>query len=151
MPSAARIAVLAAAIAVTAVVVILSSGGDDSAGPERGVTLADVLGEPERYLGQQVTVSGEVARLAVARGAFTIGDRVSPREDDLIVVPPPSGRSDPGELDEGSIVRVRGTVRRAATRSDDEDLLFEDEEDDALDEFEGEVAIDATRVDVLRP
>lgn len=66
-------------------------------------------------------------------------------------MPPPSGRSDPGELDEGSIVRVRGTVRRAATRPDDEDLLFEDEEDDALDEFEGEVAIDATRVDVLRP
>lgn len=81
-----QLTVAVVAIAVTVAFVIVVRGEDDSAGPERSVTLNAVLAQPEEYLGDEVTVSGEVEDLVVDPGAFTIGDRVSPREDDLVMV-----------------------------------------------------------------
>ena len=149
--SALRIALAALAVAATVAFLVVVSGDRDSAGPEAGdTTLRALLAEPERHLGDVVTVSGEVARLDLRPGAFTIGDRVAPQENELFVLPTRSAAFDPAAVDADSVVRVQGTIRRVTTDDDeDDDLLFDDEEDDAFDEFEGELAIKATRVDVL--
>ena len=136
------------AVVATVVFLIVVTGEDESAGPESGVTLGDVLDDPEGNLGREVTVSGEVKHILVDPGAFTIGDRVAAREDDLVVVP--RRRAGRVEVDATSVVRVHGEVFRLPNPPDEDDVLFEDEEDDALDEFEGEPAIAATRVEVIR-
>ncbi len=151
MTTPARIALAAVPIVVMAVILIVMAGDRESAGPELGTMLQDVLAEPDEHLGETVTVSGEVARLDPIPAAFTIGDRVSPQENELFVLPTRSSSLATGVLESDSVVRVEGTIRRitrdAAT---DDGLVFDDEEDDALDEFEGELAIEATRIDLLQ-
>jgi hypothetical protein len=43
---------------------LLAARLGESAGPEDGVTLRDVAADPARYVGQSVTVSGEIAENA---------------------------------------------------------------------------------------
>jgi hypothetical protein len=147
--TAIRAAIAAVAVAVIVVFLVIVTG-DQSAGPERGVTLADVLDDPEEYLGRTVTVSGEVDRLVIGARAFTIGDRLATTdEDDLLVIPRQSARAGAEAVDVASVVRVEGVVRRFTTPVEDDDLLFDDEEDDALDEFEGEPAIVVTDIELV--
>ncbi len=153
MTSAVRVAVSAVAIAVTVVFLVVVSGGNESAGPERGeTTLRELLENPDDYVGETVTVSGEVNRPDVATGAFTIGDRVAAQENELFVLPTEASGFDRHEVAASSVVRVAGTVARIEPALDeDDDLIHDDTEDDAFDEFEGELAVKATRVEVLEP
>lgn len=87
---------------------------DESAGPNTGVSVQDVVEDAEDYLGEQVTVSGEVGEVEFRTGgaepgrtAFTIGDDAF--GTNLLVVEPGAVR---GFLDEDSVVQVTGTVRR---------------------------------------
>ena len=150
---AVRFALAAVAVAVTVAFLIVVTGGEnESAGPERGdITLRDVLENPEDHLDQTIVVSGEVNRLDVATGVFTIGDRVHAQENELFVLATRSSGFQRDELSEDSVVRVQGTVRRIepALHGDD-DLLHDDTEDDAFDGFEGELAVKAARIDVLQ-
>jgi hypothetical protein len=105
---------LAVAIAVAAVLV--TSGGE-SAGPEDGVTLGDVVAEPHRYDGQTVTISGEWAENTYfsptdASVALVIGDDA----DAKLLVVPDLGVDVP-RLDDDTVVRVRGKVH-ALTEGD---------------------------------
>ncbi len=89
------------------------AGGDDSAGPERGVTVEDVAedeafgddGFADGLAGQQVTVSGNVSEVVSASAVRLGGDDFG--GDGLLVV----GVSKT-DLDEGDDVRATGTVRK---------------------------------------
>lgn len=148
---AIRFTIAAVAIAVTVAFLIIVTGQNESAGPERGdITLRELLDDPEDHLGQTVVVSGEVNRLDVATGAFTIGDRFIAQENELFVLATRDSGFRRAELSEDSVVRVQGTVRRIEPAlHDDDDLLHDDSEDDAFDDFEGELAVKATRIELL--
>ena len=86
---------------------------DDSAGPERGVTVEDVAdadafdddGFADSLLGQQVTVSGNVSD-SLAHNAIRLGGEDFGGDGILVIqVTAPSIR-------EGDNVRVTGTVRK---------------------------------------
>jgi len=95
---------------------------DDTAGPETGVTLNEIVDEPGSYYGQTVTVSGEIGEMTplqdefgdVAGGpegsegaAFTLGgDSLG---EQLLVVNADGATS---RLSEDGVVQVTGTVRR---------------------------------------
>ena len=145
-----RLALGALAVAVLVAFVVVVAGEDDSAGPERGLSLRELLDDPGQHLGDVVTVSGEVARLDGRRGAFTIGDRTDAQENELFVASVQATGFDAGRLREESVVRVTGEVRRITERERQDDPLFDDTEDDAFDEFEGELAVDAERVEIVR-
>ncbi len=86
--------------------------GCASEGPNVGVTVDDVTGNASEYMGQNVTVSGEVDE--VYPGAFTIGGEGF--GDELLVIVPstaqtPGGRTGPMAYQEDDIVQVDGTVR----------------------------------------
>jgi hypothetical protein len=107
----------AAVVAVAAILGVVIASGGESAGPENGVTLSDVLSEPTRFDGDTVTVSGEWAENRYfdpedASLAIVIGDDSGQR---LLVVP--SLGTDLPRLDEDSVVHVRGTVH-ALTEND---------------------------------
>ncbi len=144
-----RFLLAAVGIAVTVAFLVVVAGEDESAGPDPGVTLSDVLDDPEDYLGEVVTVSGEVERLDPRPGAFTIGEQPDAQENELFVLPKADSGYDPQRLDADSVVRVEGRVRRVSPPEDDDGGLHDDYEDDAVDEFEGELGIDATRIEVL--
>lgn len=105
---------LLAFLLVAAVVVAfwIWTNDDDSAGPERGVTVEDVADEQafdedgfaDDLTGRQVTVSGNVSEVlgnsAVRLGGDDFGG------DGLLVI----GVSQP-DIDEGDDVRVTGAVR----------------------------------------
>lgn len=82
------VAAIAAAIATIAAVVVGISWlapDDEPELPENAIAASEVLAHPERYLGREITVTGEVDVLT---------DRVlSLADEDLIVVSAPPGRS----------------------------------------------------------
>jgi hypothetical protein len=110
---------------------------DDSAGPERGVTLSQVADEPEDYLGQTVTISGEVEE-RWAR-AFTIGGGALGEE--VLVLPKAGVTVPPVTTDDRAddVLQVTGTVRVV---DDDNRAALGDE----FDAWDGEPAIIATSV-----
>lgn len=85
---------------------------DDSAGPERGVTVEDVAasdafdgdGFADSLLGQQVTVSGNVSEM-VGQNAIQLGAEDFGGDGILVMQVTASG------ISEGDDVRVTGTVR----------------------------------------
>jgi len=140
--------------------------GDDSAGPERGATIAEVVESPGEYVGEQVTVSGTVGALApfddgvgeplpeetpAAPGpgalAFTIGGDVV--DEQLLVV---SADGTPFRVvTETSVVQVTGTVRRFTRERFAEvygDGLFDD---GLFQEFGGRPVLVASSVDPTVP
>lgn len=83
---------------------------DESAGPENGVTLNDVVDDPARHEGRTVVISGEWADNGFlspddAGTALVIGDDA---DETLLVIPEP-GVEVP-RLGEDTVVRVEGTV-----------------------------------------
>jgi hypothetical protein len=109
---------------IVAIGIAIWAAVDDSAGPEVGVTLEQIAQEPADFLGQTVTVSGEVDEFvalggaadqvtdqAGARGAsgvaFTLGgDAVG---EQVLVI---GTNGEQRFIDEDSVVQVTGTVRQ---------------------------------------
>jgi len=151
---------------------LIACGEEESAGPESGgggagsaaeeepaqgagaqpgeVTLGELLEEPERYAGQEVTVSGAVADSSVngeenALASFTLGERV---DEDLLVLPVSAGTVPAAGISDGQVLRVTGKVVRIDERLEQEDdFLYEAGDDRFLMEFENEVALAATSVE----
>jgi hypothetical protein len=141
LAAAAALGLLAAVVVIVAAFALLDQ---DSAGPETGVTIEDVADEPERYVGQTVTVSGEVDEV-VAPNAFTIGD-----DDELLVVIPRLGpAANPAALEEDdAVVRITGQVASLELPTFEE--LADADLDDALFEgLEGEPVLIARSVEQL--
>lgn len=152
---------------------LLGACGDDSAGPDAGVTTGDLeeverrvgvledrvgaleenegagVGEdPPELVGQTVTVSGEVTRTVDTRGFVLSGENGENFEQ----FGPEIGEgilvvsaSDPG-VTEGDVVQVVGTVQQFMM-SDFEDELGIDLDDDLYGEFEGQIALMADSID----
>ena len=82
---------------------------------QSGATVSEIEDEPEQYVGQNVTVSGEVAKV-YGPGNFTIGGDDFSNEELLIVVPATArvsgGSQNPAMVAEGDVVQVSGQVRR---------------------------------------
>lgn len=142
--------------------------GDESAGPEatgagtggctaeteglpqqREVTFDELNSTPKRFVGQAVTVSGEVQRVVVSPGAFTLGTRGD--QDPAVVVLPTRGATIPEErISKGDTVRVEGIVCPVSeVIGERDDFLFEDDEGFNADEAfeESRAGIAASKVD----
>ena len=113
-----------------AVALAIAPGLTRTAQAQAGATVSEIEDEPEQYIGQNVTVSGEVADVYGA-GAFTIGGGDFFGEELLIIVPTSarvSGSSQSSaKVAEGDIVQVSGQVVRSvvAEIENDYDLGFD--------------------------
>jgi hypothetical protein len=91
---------------------LFALGACQSEGPNVGVTVGDIEGDPSTYIGQRVTVSGDIDD--VYASSFTIGGRGFGGEL-LIIVPPDAQLSGSHSNDQpyadDDIVQVTGTVR----------------------------------------
>ncbi len=133
--AAAIVGIIVALVAVWVVLAAL----DDSAGPERGVTLEQVADEPDELEGRSVTVSGELAEFVVPGRAFPLGEGFA----DTVLVVPATGTQVP-PLEEDDVLQVTGTVHarfEPAELDDETDLAVEDE---IFDPFDGRPVIVAT-------
>ena len=117
---------------------------DDSAGPERGVTLEQVVDQPERFVGQQVVVSGSIAEMNLRPRAFGLGGELG----ELALVIPQEGTGWDHTVTAEDDVRVTGTVR-IFHRADWRDELNMGGDDVFLDPFEGQAMIYASKVELL--
>ena len=143
--------VLLAGLGVAVVGLALVPNLDESAGREQGVTLNDVVADPAAYAGDAVTVSGEYAENDHfspddADIAFVIGDDAGHR---LLVVPR-TGTTVP-DLDENTVVRVRGVIRVVGSGADTgavEGLLLQG---GVLEPDDTEPILEATSVEYLLP
>ncbi len=168
--------VLATAALAPAALGLLACG-EESAGPEAGgggqggvtdqqgtgapqqpreVTLDELNTNTRRFVGRKVTVSGEVQRVVVSPGAFTVGS-TGDENPAVVVLPTKKAKIPSDRVSEGDTVRVQGTVRPvSAWISQDDDFVFEDqetfnEEQELFEEFENRVGIAATKVDARIP
>ena len=153
----ARKRALAAPIAV-ATAIGLAACSDDSAGPEAGASVEDVVeSDPDEnddteWLGKTVTVSGEATEV-VNPSAFRIGgDDLG--GDSVLVVSSTADFTEMGAdvsedaVDADTVFQVTGTVREMEVASL-EDEYGVDYDDAAFDEFEGENVIVADQVSTL--
>ncbi len=139
--------------AAAAGLLLLAGCGDDDTGDD--VSIEDVTEEPgldygplgqvveggDQYVGQEVTVTGEVTA--------QIDDRVfhiaaEPDTDGLLIV---SQEPIVDELDSDDVVEVTGTLREKNADSFEEE--FGMPYDDAFADLRGRHAIDATSVEVV--
>lgn len=138
--------VLAAALVTGAAVWL--GGRDEDAAAQPGLTLARVVGEPERFVGQTVTVSGRV-RDALPPSADSDYAVVlaGPGGERLLVVPQQAGTL-PDDLQPGTMLRVRGPVRIVGgdEASPEREVL---PEGGVIDAFRGRAAIYATTVEEI--
>lgn len=143
------------AAAAAGVVLFAGCGDDDSAGPEEDVSVEDVTEEPgldygplgqvvedgDQYLGQEVTVSGEVTAQVDDR-VFHIASE--PPTHGLLIV---SEEPIVDRLDRDTAVRVTGTVRELAASTFETEFGLSYDED--YDSFGGRHAILATDVEII--
>ena len=135
--AAALVGILVVAVAAWIVLAAL----DDSAGPERGVTLEQVADEPDELEGRSVTVSGELAEFVVPGRAFPLGEGFT---DTVLVVPATETQVPP--LEEDDVLQVTGVVHarfEPAELDGETDLEVEDE---IFDPFDGRPVIVATSI-----
>lgn len=130
------------------------AGGDtegDSSGPGTDADTEAFFGDPESYLGEQVTLTAEVTEV-LATSDIGAGFRVA--GEGGRAVPVLSATPSP-QLDRGDVVQVTGTVTEVQRDSFEADFglaadaLF----DDAgawFDEAEGEVAVSAATIEQVR-
>ncbi len=110
-PTSRLVLVVAAAVIAIGATTALLLRSNESAGPERGVTLGDVTGDPGGYSDRPVTVSGEMAENDYAspadlRIAFVLGDDADRR----LLVLPSATAAVPRDVGEDTVLRVRGRV-----------------------------------------
>ena len=111
---------------------------ESSDGPERGVTVNEVVGQPEEYLGRRVTVSAEVEQL-LSDHALLLSD------DKLLVV---SAGFGPAVMEEATAV-VTGTVQRFELRSIEAELGV-DLDDGRFAPYEGRPVVVARVIRMVR-
>jgi len=125
---------------------------DDSAGPERGVTVEDIAetdafdddGFAGSLIGQQVTVSGNVSEVVGATAIRLGGDDFG---GDGILVVQVSGAG--ASVTEGDDVRVTGTVRDFDAAAFERELGSDVYEDDIYDPWVDENVLVASNVTEL--
>lgn len=125
--------------------------GELEGGAVAGGDSAAASGDEADIVGQEATVSAEVSEVLTSNStgsAFRIGGESGPPVAVL------SG-SAPEGLDANDTVRITGTVQRITRESFEQDFgLAEDELFDDVDgffeEFEGQLAISATEIEVLQ-
>jgi hypothetical protein len=110
----------------------------DTDGPERGVTIHDILDDPGRYVGRTVTVSAEAEHVFTPH-AFKLSDA------DLLVVSARPLRF----VAEEATAHVTGTVRIFEIGAIERELGV-DLDDGALNEYAGKPAIAARSIRVVR-
>ncbi|MDQ4132721.1 MAG: hypothetical protein M3179_05815 [Actinomycetota bacterium] len=123
---------------------------DDSAGPERGVAVDDVAesdaldedGFTDSWVGQQVTVSGNVSEM-VGQNAIRLGGDDFGGDGILVIEVTASG------ITEDDDVRVTGTVRDFDAAAFERELGTDVYEDDLYDRWEDEVVLVASNVTEL--
>ena len=142
------------AAAAAGLLLLAGCGDDDDTGDD--VSIEDVTEEPgldygplgqvieggDQYIGEEVTVTGEVTA--------QVNDRVfhiaaEPDTDGLLIV---SQEPIVDELDSDDVVEVTGTVREKDADSFEEE--FDMPYDEAFTDLRGRHAIDATSVEVVR-
>jgi hypothetical protein len=129
-----------ALVAIGALVVVTFVLDDaDSAGPGRGAAVREVASDPADYVGEVVTVSGQVQN--AIPGGFVLGQGTDARL--LVVYAREVGT---GGLGADEAVRVTGVVRRVDQA---EPELISPRARGVLSEFEGEPMIIASRVRLL--
>lgn len=127
--------------------------------PPSGVTVADILTNPQQYTGQQVTVEGAIAQIVVEPGVFTIGKGgvESPGVEDaageLVVLPTQGTQISDEDISAGNILRVQGTVQLISDNiAEEDDFLFEESGDtSSLEQFQDQPAVVATQVQWDKP
>lgn len=129
-------AVLIALVVAVAVWIVVFLLQDEATTPATGVSIGEISDNPSLFLGETVTVRGDVTRL-VGGSAFLVGEA----GNELLVV----GAQLPEAVSEGDSVQVRGRVRSVAVPELEEELAV-DFEDDLLTPFAGKPAIAATSV-----
>lgn len=105
----------------------------------QSVTVAEIIGNPTTYVGQTVTVSGEVNRVLNTR-SFTLGD-----EGLLVVLA--SNLPDQTSLTNDHVVQVNGAVRNFVVKDLESEYGF-DLQDDLYVDYANKPAIVAQRVDI---
>lgn len=129
-----------------------SNSPDDGGNTRPGVGLDDLLADPQAFLGQEVTVSGEINRLwtPVDTGA---GFQIAGDTGDPITV---LSADQTEQLDANDVVEVEGTVTAIRESTFEEDFgiaadeLLEDP-DGFFTDVEGQLGIAADRVEILEP
>lgn len=160
----------AAALALApAAVFSISACSEDTAGPEEGAAVEDVVeeepaaeepledegvepydgvydstfyGEYDSYIGEVVTVSAEVNEI-ISPNAFTIAGTDDTTVEELLIV----HNLDAAEVEQGLTVAVTGTVEEAFVITDFEDEYGVDLDDELYADWEQQRYIDATGVD----
>ena len=133
-------------------------GGGQQQIPASGVTVADILSNPQQYTGQQVTVEGEIAQIVVEPGVFTIGEGgvgepgdegVQEGLGDLLVLPTQGTQVSDEDISAGNILSVQGTVQIvSANIAEENDFLFEEAGDaPSLEQFQDKPVVIATQVE----
>jgi hypothetical protein len=120
----------------------------DEAG-ETNVTIREVLRNPDSYLNDEVTISGEVVETIVEPGAFTIGTSGAENDEQLIVLPTADAQYPEDALEVGDVVIVSGAIE-TVTDAEPNRFLYEEAEPNAgfLGRYVDRPGIVATSVDV---
>jgi hypothetical protein len=129
-----------------------SDSPDDGGNVLPGVGLDDLLADPQSFLGQEVTVTGEISELWTTADSGAVFRIAGDAGDPIAVVSPDFA----GQLDGSDDVEVTGTVTAISSGTFEEDfgaeadaLLADPEEFFA--EVSGEPALAAEQVEVLAP
>lgn len=136
------VGVVVGLIAVIAVIWIVVEATEPDA-PDVGVTVGDITENPTAYMGQNVTVSGEVEEIYTT-GAFTLDGGDWGMDDDLLVV----GATAPRAITEDDLVQVTGEVRQF-TLVDVERDLGADLDDEVFARWENRPVVVAQSTQLL--
>jgi hypothetical protein len=143
----------AAVLAIAVGLGTLTGCNDDTAGPETGISIADIQDGTSDLTGTTVTVSA-VLNEVLADFAFTMADPVDTDVDPLLVIhsPDATDAEDPTvdleDVDvEGTGIQVTGVVRQDFDLLAAEDEFGVDYPDEAFAVFDGEPYLVATTVD----
>ncbi len=144
--------VLLLVVAIIAAIVVWAwlANNDDSAGPEQGVTVADIAesdafdddGFADSLVGQQVTVSGNVSEM-VGQNAIRLGGEDFGGDGILVIQVTASG------ISEDDNVRVTGTVRDFDAASFEREFGTDVYEGDLYNPWEDENVLVASNVTKL--
>jgi hypothetical protein len=136
------LAIAIVAAILFAVVTLIDQWRGDEAPPAAtfGVTVGEIVNQPEQFYGETVTVSGEVNQVLQAF-AFTIGGDAFGQGEELLVIgpPPPVGEDLAAEevVDEMYIVQATGTVHEFDVAAIEQEIGAELDQE-VLARFEGQ-------------
>ena len=135
-------------LVVTAVLAVLLWNDDDQAlgdAPEQA-TVAEVAENPQEYIGELVTVSGEVSEILTPFSYVLGGEQFVGGEELLVVGPPPAATTEDAGIERDievypqDIVQITGEVREF-DRAELEEEWEADFPPEAFDEYEGEAVL----------